>query len=124
MYSRRKVVTPCHKHALAFERHARRRSPRKEDSASVARCALRVARCALRVFFARATLYRVPEYLFMLRLPVFLLTPSVHLLEHSSSGAVNLSERCPVRIHSRDRPIWSISVITLRLQNTGWKSEH
>ena len=117
MYSRRKVVTPCHKHALAFERHARRRSPRKEDSASV-------ARCALRVFFARATLYRVPEYLFMLRLPVFLLTPSVHLLEHSSSGAVNLSERCPVRIHSRDRPIWSISVITLRLQNTGWKSEH
>ena len=69
-------------------------------------------------------LYRVPEYLFMLGLSVFLLTPSVHLLEHSSSSAVNLSERRPVRIHSRDRPIWSISVITLRLQNTGWRSEH
>ena len=66
----------------------------------------------------------VPEYLFMLGLSVFLLTPSVHLLEHSSSSAVNLSERRPVRIHSRDRPIWSISVITLRLQNTGWRSEH
>ena len=89
-------------------------SPRKEDSASVARCA----------FSSRATLYRVPEYLFKLGLSVFLLTPSVHLLEHSSSSAVNLSERRPVRIHSCDRPIWSISVITLRLQNTGWKSEH
>ena len=44
----------------------------------------------------------------------------VHLLKHSPSSSVNVSEGGPVRIDARHGSVRGISVITLRLQNPSW----